>query len=103
MEDSELQLDAGSDELTFCPTIYWADRGAQFVLCKVAVDRYRCQFFCPVAEQYDTGLDEIINSLGDCVVTLLQDQSDHEPELAKISSGATRAEVDDDYYGPVMI
>lgn len=102
LADSELQLDAGSDELTTCPTIYWAERGAQFVVCNVAPDRYRCQFFYSETEQYGTGHDQY-NSLGDCVVTLLQVQSDHERQLANISSGATRADIDDDYHGPMMI
>ena len=71
LADSELQLDALSEELTLCPTIYWAERGAQFVVCKVAPDRYRCQFFYSETEQYGTGHDEY-NSLGDCVLILLQ-------------------------------
>jgi hypothetical protein len=45
LADSELQLDASCEDLTLCPTIYWAERGAQFVVCKVAPERYRCQFF----------------------------------------------------------
>jgi len=102
LADSERQLDAASEELTLCPTIYWAERGAQFVVCKVAVDRYRCQFFYSETEQYGTGHDEY-NGLGDCVLTLLQVQSDHERQLANISSGVTRADIDDDYHGPVMI
>jgi len=102
LADSELQLDAASEELTLFPTIYWAERGAQFVVCKVAADRYRCQFFYSETEQYGTGHDEY-NSLGECVLTLLQVQSDHERQLANISSGVTRAEIDDDYHGPVMI
>jgi hypothetical protein len=69
LADSELQLDAVSEKLTLCPTLYWAERGAQFVVCKVAADRYRCQFFYSGTEQYGTGQDEY-NSLGDCVVTL---------------------------------
>jgi hypothetical protein len=52
LEDSELQLDMLSEELTSCPTIYWAERGAQFVVCKVAPERYRCQFFYSETEQY---------------------------------------------------
>ncbi|HEY4697881.1 MAG TPA: hypothetical protein VIH29_07735 [Gallionella sp.] len=96
------KLDAASEELTLCPTIYWAERGAQFVVCKVAADRYRCQFFYSETEQYGTGHDEY-NSLGDCVVTLLQVQSDHERQLANISSSATRADIDDEYHGPAMI
>lgn len=102
LADSELQFDALSEELTLCPTLYWAERGAQFVVCKVAAERYRCQFFYSETEQYGTGHDEY-NSLGDCVVTLLQVQSDHERQLANISSSATQADIDDDYHGPVMI
>ena len=102
LADSELQLDGLSEELTLCPTIYWAERGAQFVVCKVAPDRYRCQFFYSETEQYGTGHDEY-NSLGDCVVTLLQVQSDHERQLANISSSATKANIDDDYDGPLVI
>jgi hypothetical protein len=75
---------------------------AQFVVCKVAPDRYRCQFFYSETEQYGTGHDEY-KSLGDCVVILSQVQSDHERQLAIISSGVTRAEIDDDYHGPVII
>lgn len=102
LADSELQLDASSEELALCPTIYWAERGAQFVVCKVAAERYRCQFFYSETEQYGTGHDEY-NSLGDCVLTLLQVQSDHEQQLANISSSATRAKIDDEYHGPLMI
>jgi len=72
------------------------------VVCKVADNLYRCQFFYSETEQYGTGDDEY-NSLGDCVLTLLQVQSDHERQLANISSSATRAEIDDEYHGPVMI
>jgi len=54
------------------------------------------------AEQYGTGHDEY-NSPGDCVLTLLQAQSDHERQLAKISSGVTRDDIDDDYHEPVII
>jgi hypothetical protein len=35
LADSELRLDGLSEELTLCPTIYWAERGAQFVVCKL--------------------------------------------------------------------
>lgn len=103
LADSELQLDELSDELTLCPTIYWAERGAQFVVCKVAAERYRCQFFYSETEQYGTGHDQY-DSLGDCVVTLQQGQSDHERQMANTSSGATLAkDDDDDYHGPVVI
>jgi hypothetical protein len=68
----------------------------------VAVDRCRCQFFYSETEQYGIGHDEY-NSLGDCAVTLLQVQSDHERQLANITSGVTQADIEEDYHGPVMI
>ena len=71
-------------------------------MCKVAAERYRCQIFYSETEQYGTGHDEY-NSLGDCVVTLLQVQSDHERQLANTSSSATQAKIDDDYQGPLVI
>jgi hypothetical protein len=101
LADSELKLDELSDELKLCPTIYWAERGAQFVVCKVAACRYRCQFFYSETEQYGTGHEQY-DSLGGCVVTLLQVQSDHERQMANISSGATLAK-DDDCHGTVVI
>lgn len=103
LADSELQLDAASEELTLCPTIYWAERGALFVVCKVAVDRYCCQFFYSEAEQYGTGHDEYKQPGRLCRDPAASPQSDHERQMANISSGATRTEIDDDYHGPVMI
>ena len=74
-----------------------------FIVCKVAADRYRCQFFYSEAEQYGTGRDEYDN-LENCVMTLLQVQSDHERQFANVSSGATAANLkDDDYFGPLMV
>lgn len=102
LADSELQLDALSDELTLCPTLYWNERGAQFVVSKVTDGRYRSQFFYSDTEQYGTGRTEY-DDLEDCVVTLLQVQSDHERQLANISARATQADTDTDYHGPLVI
>jgi hypothetical protein len=103
LADSELQLDPSSEQPTVCPTIYWMERGAQFVVRKVAADRYRCQFFYSETDHYGTG-HEMYKSLGDCIPTPLQVQSDHERQLANLSSGAILANVDDDdYHVPVVI
>ena len=103
LADSELQLGINPAELSLCPTIYWSERGAHFVVCKVGENRYRCQFFYSEAEQYGTGRDEY-DDLGKCVRTLLQVQSDHERQLANVSSGATAATLkDDDYHGPLVV
>ena len=102
LADSELQLGGDPSQLTICPTIYWNERGAHFVVCKVAAGRYRCQFFYSDAEHYGTGHEEY-DSLEVCVLTLLQVQADHEQQLSNISSGATAANLDVDYDGPLVI
>jgi len=102
LADSELQLDLASPHLTSCPTLYWTERGAQFVVCKIADGRYRSQFFYSEADHYGTGIDEY-QDLQACVVTLLQVQSDHERQLSNISSGATAINIDVDYDGPLMV
>ena len=103
LADSELQLGTG-EALTSCPTLYWSERSAHFVVCRVAKDRYRCQFYYSDAEQYGTGRPEY-DDLGECVLTLLRAQSDH--ERAKALSGISAAGVadagDDEYKGPVII
>lgn len=102
LADSELQLDPASAELALCPTLYWSERGAQFVVSKVANGRYRSLFFYSEAELYGTGRAEY-DDLEGCVVTLLQVQSDHERQLANASVAATKADTDADYHGPMVI
>ncbi|HYR05298.1 MAG TPA: hypothetical protein VEP71_01295 [Gallionella sp.] len=103
LADSELQLGIDPANLSLCPTIYWNERGAHFIVCKVGEDRYRCQSFYSEAEQYGMGRDEYDN-LDTCVLTLLQVQSDHERQLVNVSSGATAATLrDNDYHGPLVV
>ena len=103
LADSELQLSGDPADLTLCPTLYWNERGVHFIICKVAADRYRCQFFYSDADQYGTGRDEY-DDIGICAKTLLQVQADHEHHLANVSSGATAAILkEDDYHGPLVI
>ena len=71
-------------------------------MCKVATTLYRCQFYYSEAEQYGTGRDEY-DDIGTCVLTLLQVQSDHERQLTNVSSGATAANLEDDYHGPLVV
>jgi hypothetical protein len=101
--ETDLKLDPAADGLTACPTLYWSERGAHFVLCKVGDTRYRCQFFYTDADQYGTGRDEY-DDLSACVRTLLQVQADHEKMSAGVSSGATAVDLaDDDYHGPPVL
>ena len=103
LADSELVLDRSQDKMTVCPTLYWSQRGAHFVVFRTAVDRYRCQFFYTDADHYGTGRDDY-DDLGTCVLTLLQVQADHERESAGASSGATAADLGaDEYHGPAIL
>ena len=96
---AELLLEPAHAEPTDCPTLYWTERGAHFVVCKVGEARFRCQFFYTDADHYGTGRDEY-DDLEDCTLTLLRVQADHEKLSAGVSSGATAAELADDYVGP---
>ena len=103
--DVELQLDPGSEQLTTCPALYWKALGTEFIVTKVADNRFRCQFFYSDNEQFGTG-QEVYDSLGDCVVTLLHVQADH--HLTRASSltetiGNKAPAQDDDYHGPLII
>lgn len=102
LADSELELGADPSQLAVYPTLYWNERGAHFLVCKVAGGRYRCQFFYSEAEQYGTDKDEY-DSLDNCVLTLLQVQADHERQLANVSSCATAANLNDDYHCPLVV
>lgn len=88
LADSELQLAPDSEELTLCPTLYWSESGAQFVVYKTGDERFRCQFFYSTTEQYGTGHVDY-DDIEKCVLTLLQVQSDHERQLAMLPSAAT--------------
>lgn len=79
--EAELRLDPDSTRMTPCPVLFWQERGANFVICKVGEGRYRAQFFYRVHQQFGTGIDEFDN-LAECTVTLLQVQADHEARQA---------------------
>ena len=105
--DAELHLDLLKDELTTCPSLTWKERGANFVIFKTGDSRFRCQFYYIDTEQYGTGKDEYDN-LGDCIVTLLQVQADHELEREGVRSGMnavdfSKANDGEEYYGPLIV
>jgi hypothetical protein len=104
IESAEAEIGIGDDvELTTCPVLYWEERGAHFVVFKIAESRYRAQFFYSEAQQYATGKNDFDN-LGDCVITVLQVQSDHERQMAGVRSGVTAKDLaGDDYDGPLVI
>ena len=89
--DVEVKLAPGDPEVTDCPSVYWEERGAAFVVCKVADGRWRTMFFYPGdfgGEQYGTGRADY-DDLAECVTTVLRLQADHEKERHGVSSGKT--------------
>jgi hypothetical protein len=88
LADCELRLDRNSGETTKFPTIFWHERGTNFVVFKVGMFRYRTQFFYTPHEQYGTGIDEY-RELEECVAAVLQTQSDHEREQQGADSATT--------------
>ncbi len=96
LADVELRLTPGEPQLTACPSLYWEERGAGFVLAKIAGGRYRGMFFYPGevgGEQYGAGKPEY-DDLGECVTALLRAQADHEKERRGVASGKTAKELE---------
>jgi hypothetical protein len=99
--DAEVQLDPEDEKLTDCPTLYWEERGAHFVVIKIGDSGYTGQFFYNETTQFGTG-KPMFDNLGDCVITLLQVQADHEQQMKGVRSGMTATDFDD-YDGPLVI
>jgi hypothetical protein len=88
LADSELQLDPGAPVLTACPTVFWSERGCNFLIFKTGDGRYRSQFFYGEDEHYGTGRAEY-DELAECVGLLLQLQADHEKQRQGVHTGMT--------------
>ena len=92
LADSELKLDPGAPVITTCPTVFWSERGCNFLIFKTGEDRYRSQFFYSDDEQFGTGRAEY-DELAECVGLLLQLQADHEKQRLGVQSGMTGSEI----------
>lgn len=85
----ELRIAPGDSQLTSCPTLYWEERGAAFVIAKIGDGRWRAMFFYPAepgGEQYGAGRAEY-DELADCVISVLRAQADHEKQRHGVASG----------------
>ncbi len=84
LADVEIMVKPNDKGLTSCPAMFWTLKGCNFVVIKAGEGRYRAQFFYQDdLEQLGTGVDEF-EDIGDCVLTLLRVQADHE----SVRSGA---------------
>ncbi len=77
LAEIQVQLSPRPGPLTTCPALYWSLEDCHFVVFKTAPNRYRCQFFHHVEEQYGTGTDEY-DDLSSCVTTLLEVHAEHD-------------------------
>lgn len=77
LADAEIRRDPSARELTVVPAIFWMQRGTNFVIFKVGNSHYRSQFYYRGYQQYGTG-HQMFDDIGNCVITTLQVQVDHE-------------------------
>lgn len=87
LADCDLAVGEGAPT-SRCPTVFWHQRDANFVVFKLGLFCFRTQFFYTPHEQYGTGIEEF-HDLDQCVAAVLQTQADHERERAGIQSGTT--------------
>ena len=92
LADSDLKLNPDTPVLTSCPTVYWSERGCNFLVFKTAAERYRSLFYYSDEEQYGTGRTEY-DELAECVGLLLKLQADHEKQRQGVQSGMTAGEI----------
>ena len=76
LASADLRLSPSDRESTECPAVVWDHDGCNYIIFKSGVQNYRCQFFYKGYQQYGTGIREY-DDMGDCIVSLLQVQSDH--------------------------
>ncbi len=93
LDKGELDKDGGEPVTVSCPTVYWHELGANFVVFKCGDSRYRTQFFYTPHEQFGTGIEEYAR-LDECIAATLQTQSDHERArqgVGEAGAGETKA------------
>ena len=76
LADVDLSLDQGAQPREY-PAIFWNVDGCNFLVLKTGRSEYRAEFFYSDMERFGTGIDTF-SSLGECALTLLQIQADHE-------------------------
>jgi len=74
--ESETRVDPDSTELAWRPTLFWSQKGANFVIVKTDAKRFRTIFYYHPGHQVGSG-HEYYDEIGDCVVSVQQVESDH--------------------------
>jgi len=77
--DVDIRMHPADRELTECPALYWKEEGCDFVISKVAADKFRSMFFFGrIKDRYTTHPDEYYtyDNLGDCLVMTMKVQEE---------------------------
>lgn len=82
LADAEIRPDTSTRELIDVPAVFWAEHDANFIIVKVENNIFRSQFFYRGYQQFGTG-HQIFDDIGNCVMTTLQVQADHEAKEAE--------------------
>jgi len=89
LAETDVRLSPSDRESTECPAVIWSHNGCNFIIMKSGLQNYRCQFFYKGYQQYGTGIREY-DDMGDCIISLLQVQSDHTRQAEMDSEGEPR-------------
>lgn len=81
LADAEIQLDPDSEDHAEVPVVYWREREASFILCKITNKRFTGSFFYNPRDPFRTVQKEF-NEAGDCILALLRGQADYEAQRA---------------------
>ena len=74
--DTEVMLGSGVEGMTWCPTLFWSARGANFAAVKTGPRRNKAYFYFHPEHQLGTGIDSY-DEIGECVVSVLQVETDY--------------------------
>jgi len=78
LDPIEVDVASAADaESACCPGLHWCERGAHFVVVRIAGAAWRGQFFYDDETLLGPG-ERVFDDLGDCVTTLLRLQADDE-------------------------
>jgi len=88
--DTEVML--GSEGITWCPTLFWSARGANFIIVKTGAKSYKAIFYFHPEHQLGTGIDSY-DDIAECVVSALQVEADY-IRAQKIKSDESQAKND---------
>ncbi len=71
LADSEVVLDNISRQPVICPSVFWHQQGANFVVAKTGPERYKSRLFFTPQDQHGTEIKEY-RVLRECVEAVLE-------------------------------